>query len=205
MRLKTKINNINKDNMRLVKGQVMPSFSIKDVDNNVIESDRWKGKKTYLTMLRNTACPLCSFHVFRLLKMADQLRSDHVQIVAFYESKKQVILSSPFFKDQVLKEKKLQVVSDTDRHVYKLVGAEIDSTKASLEILTKHGRMPIIEAAIKAGFNGNGIEEGTNADAIPADFLINEQGIIVHAHYGADSGDNISLELVEKFSKNELK
>lgn len=190
--------------MRLAKGQVIPTFSIRDIEENMIETSTWKGKKTYLTMLRNTACPLCSFHVFRLLKMADQLKENNVQIVAFYESKKQVILSSPFFKDQVLKEKKLKVVSDTNRQIYKQLGAEIDSSKASLETLMKHGRMPVIEAAMKAGFNGNGIEEGTNADAIPADFLINEEGIIVYAHYGIDSGDNISLDVVENFSKNLL-
>lgn len=191
--------------MRLSKGQKMPAFSINDIQNNEVNSGNWKGKKTYLTMLRNTACPLCSFHVFRLLKMADELKARNVQVIAFYESRKQVILSSPFFKEQVLKEKKLRVVSDTSRDVYKIVGAEIDQAKASFDTLLKNGRMPLIEAAARLGFNGNGIEEGTNAGAIPADFLIDENGIIVHAHYGIDSGDNINLELVDKFAHGNLK
>ncbi len=186
--------------MNLQAGQPMPFFSIHDIVDKQINSDQLLNKKIYLTFLRNTACPLCSFHVFRLLKMADQLKSNNVEVIAFYESKKQVILSSPFFKDQVLKEKKLTVVSDTARKVYALFGAEVNAQKATFEILQAHGRIPKIEEAAKNGFIGDGIQEGTHPDAIPADFLINQNGIIVHAHYGTDAADNISLDVVEAFA-----
>lgn len=187
--------------MKLQISQPIPEFSIEDVSGKNINSKELRKNKVYITFLRNTACPLCSFHVFRLLKIADKLKASNIQVIAFYESKKQVILSSPFFKDQVLKEKKLIVISDHTRLVYTLFGAEVNAEKGSIEVLQKNGRMPKIEEAAKQGFNGNGIQEGTNPDAIPADFLIDEKGLIVHAHYGMDAGDNIDLNLVEAFAE----
>lgn len=191
--------------MQLKQGQHLPEFSIEDVSGRKINSKDLQRKKVYITFLRNTACPLCSFHVFRLLKMADQLKAHNVEVLVFYESKKQVILSSPFFKDQVLKERKLIVVSDTAREVYSLFGAEVNSQKATFEILQAHGRIPKIEEAARNGFTGNGIQEDTNPDAIPADFLIDENGTIVHAHYGTDAADNISLDLVSDFALPAIK
>jgi peroxiredoxin len=187
---------------QLKAGQFIPRFSIEDVSGKKINSRDLEGKKVYITFLRNTACPLCSFHVFRLLKLSNQLKENNVEVIAFYESKRQVILTSPFFRDQVLNDKKMIVISDTAREVYTLFGAEVNPQKATFEILRAHGRIPKIEEAAKNGFNGDGIQQGTNADAIPADFLVDEAGMIVYAHYGIDAGDNIALEKVEDFAVN---
>lgn len=187
---------------QLKAGQFIPQFSIEDVSGKMINSRDLEGKKLYITFLRNTACPLCSFHVFRLLKLTDQLKANNVEVIAFYESKRQVIMSSPFFRDQVLNDKKMTVISDTARKVYTLFGAEVNPQKATFEILQAHGRIPKIEDAAKNGFIGDGIQQGTNADAIPADFLVDEAGRIVYAHYGIDAADNIPLEKVEDFAFN---
>lgn len=187
---------------QLKAGQFIPQFSIEDVSGKKISSRDLEGKKLYITFLRNTACPLCSFHVFRLLKLTDQLKANNVEVIAFYESKRQVIMSSPFFRDQVLNDKKMIVISDTAREVYTLFGAEVNPQKATFEILQAHGRIPKIEEAAKNGFTGDGMQQGTNADAIPADFLVDEAGRIVYAHYGIDAADNIALEKVEEFAFN---
>lgn len=185
---------------QLKAGQFIPQFSMEDVSGKKINSRDLEGKKLYITFLRNTACPLCSFHVFRLLKLTDQLKANNVEVIAFYESKRQVILTSPFFRDQVLNDKKMIVVSDTAREVYALFGAEVNPQKATFEILQAHGRIPKIEEAAKNGFTGDGMQQGTNPDAIPADFLVDEAGRIVYAHYGTDAADNIALEKVEEFA-----
>lgn len=94
--------------MKLQAGKQVPQFAIQDVAGREINNEQFKGKKIYMTFLRNTACPLCSFHIFRLLKIAEQLREKNVEILVFYESRKQFILSSPFFKEQVLVRRKSQ-------------------------------------------------------------------------------------------------
>ncbi len=186
--------------MKLANNQPVPKFTVDDIAGNQIELLKLRGKKVYLTFLRNTACPLCSFHMYRLLKMADALRTNNMELIAFYESSKKVILSSPFFSDQVLKEKKITVVSDPTRKIYSLFGTEINSAKATLDILERNGRMQTVKEAARVGFLGNGIEEGTHADAVPADFLVDENQVLRYVHYGIDSGDNMSLDVVQQFA-----
>ncbi len=186
--------------MKLKEGDTIPVFTINDVMDSEIVIQKFLGKKLYLTFLRNTACPLCSYHVFSLLKILKILKDKNVEVIIFYESRKEVILSSSFFKEQVLSESQVRVVSDTARKVYNLFGAEIDAKKATFTILQKHGRMTTVESASQEGFHGDGLQEGTNPDAVPADFLINEKGIVFLAHYGADAGDNLSLETVLNFT-----
>jgi peroxiredoxin len=46
---------------------------------------------------------------------------------------------------------------------------------------------------------GGGTIDGSAA-GLPADFLIDEKGIITTAYYGADFTDHISLDVIEEFS-----
>ncbi len=115
-----------------------------------------------------------------------------------------MFLKSAFFKNSLLKQENLQIISDPDRKLYDLYGAEISPEKSTLEALQTAGRMQDIADAEKDGFTGDAIEPGTHPDAIPADFLIDEDLTIQHVHYGNDAGDHISLDLVESFSQNGL-
>lgn len=186
--------------MKLKKGDVTPNFKIVDVLGASIATDQLKGKKIYISFLRNTKCPLCSLHVFKISKQANSLKAMGLEIIVFYESPAESFKRSDFFKNHVLTENIFSVVSDPQRKVYNLFGPEISPEKATLEILKTAGRFAAIEEATKLGIQGNGIEPGTHPDAIPADFLIDENLIIQHAHYGKDAGDNISLTLVHDFA-----
>jgi len=46
---------------------------------------------------------------------------------------------------------------------------------------------------------------GGNVMTMPADFLVNEDGVIEAAHYGKDEGDHIPIELVKQFSRGRVK
>lgn len=190
--------------MKITIGDRMPNFTVHDILDQVIDSKTLVGKKVYISFLRNTACPLCSFHVFSLLKNLDTLKNANLEIIIFYESKKEVILGSSLFQLHVLQEKKLHVISDNSRNFYDLFGAEVNSQKADSELLRQHGRFVTIKKANALGFNGDGIQESTHANAIPADFLIDENGIVVLAHYGIDAGDNLSLDDITTFANNTL-
>jgi len=189
--------------MNLQEGELAPDFQVNDVLDKPIQLSKFKGKKVFLAFLRNTHCPLCSHHVFKLCQKADYFKSLELEILVFYESEKKMFENSTFFKEIIFKDNKFSVISDPKRKIYTLYNIEVSPEKASIEALNKAGRFPEIEAAAKVGFVGDGIEEGTNPDAIPADFFIDKEGVIQYAHYGKDSGDNIELELVEAFLKED--
>lgn len=189
--------------MKLKIGQKALDFTTEDVLGNPIHLNDLKGRKIFLAFLRNTQCPLCNLHVFKLSKKADKLKAAGLEILVFYESGKEMFQRSDFFHANVFKDKKFSVLSDPQRKIYDLYGAEINPQKATLEALKTAGRFEQVQEASQLGITGDGIQEGTHADAIPADFLIDENLMIQYVHYGNDAGDNISLELVEKFVSQE--
>ncbi|MBC8112222.1 MAG: redoxin domain-containing protein [Verrucomicrobia bacterium] len=187
--------------MKLKTGQIAPNFQMEDVLGKALELKQFKGKKIFMAFLRNTNCPLCNLHVFKLSKQAAHLKSLGLEILVFYESDKKMFKNSDFFKTNVLDEQKFSVISDPQRKIYNLFGAEISPEKSTMEVLKNAGRFAEVEEAAKLGITGTGVEAGTHADAIPADFLIDEDFIIQYAHYGNDAGDNINLKLVENFAQ----
>ncbi len=189
--------------MKLKKGNIAPDFQIEDVLGNQIDLKKMQGKKFYISFLRNVNCPLCSLHVLKISKQAEYLKSLGLVIFVFYESDKIVFKHSEFFKTNVLNENRFSVVSDQKRVVYNLFGTEISPEKCDLTLLKNAGRFETVAEANKLGITGNGIDAGTNPDAIPADFLIDENFVMQYVHYGNDAGDNIQLKLVEKFVLNE--
>lgn len=81
-----------------------------------------------------------------------------------------------------------------------LYGAEISSAKATMEALQAGNKMGLIQAASELGFKGNGQEEGTHPDAVPAEFLVNKRQMIVCAFYGADAANHLPLQELETFA-----
>ncbi|NJO00460.1 MAG: redoxin domain-containing protein [Bacteroidia bacterium] len=152
--------------------------------------------------MRNTNCPLCSFHVFKLCKIVDELTAHGLKILVFYESQRSMFEKSKFFQENVFQHKQFSVISDPERKVYGQYQVEISPQKATLQALQAAGRIADVQEAAKLGISGNGQEAGTHPDAIPADFLIGEDLNILHAHYGNDAGDNISLDMVRGFAKS---
>lgn len=186
--------------MTLSSGQKAVNFSTSDVLKNPLRLESFRGKKVFLAFLRNTQCPICSLYVYQLLKITNTLRQNNTEMILFYESSEEQILRNPIFREKILNEKNLYVVSDPQRKIYDLYGAEISPAKATMEALQAGNKMGLIQAASELGFNGNGQEEGTHPDAVPAEFLVDEQQMIVRTFYGADAADHLPLQELEAFA-----
>ena len=184
----------------LATGQKAVNFSTSDVLKNPLRLDTFRGKKVFLAFLRNTQCPICSLYVYQLLKITNTLRQNNTEMILFYESSEEQILRNPIFREKILNEKNLHVVSDPERKIYDAYGAEISPTKATMEALQAGNKMGLIQQAIELGFTGNGQEEGTHPDAVPAEFLVDERQMIVRAFYGADAADHLPLQELEAFA-----
>ncbi|OJJ14413.1 hypothetical protein BKI52_42275 [marine bacterium AO1-C] len=187
--------------MRLSINQQAPDFQTKDVLGNPIHLENYQGKKVYIAFLRNASCPLCSLHLYKLTKIVDQLKNKGLELIVFYESVNSILLKSPFFNEYILRDDKFYVVSDNERKYYGLYGAELRPERATPEIFKAAGLLETYNEALRLGMTGNGQEAGTNGSAMPADFLIDEQGIVRYAKYGNNIGDHIDLQLLEDFVK----
>lgn len=183
-------------------GQTAPDFTTEDVTGKPVKLSDYKGKKVYLSFLRNTKCPMCSLHLYKIHKKSDELKSLGIKTLIFYESDKRIFQFSDFFQNEILPNTNLAVISDSARNIYSLYGTDVLQPEAANEAFIKADRQTQIAEVIKLGFTGDGIEPGTNPGAMPADILIDENQIILHSYYGKDGGDQMDLgEIIKLFKE----
>ncbi len=123
--------------MKLKIGQIAPNFQTEDILGNKIELHQFKGKKIYISFLRNTRCPMCSLFLYKLSKKATSLIEKGLVMIIFYESHKKMFFYSDYFQNLVLKPKLFPIVSDTERKIYSLYRAEVLPTEIATENFLK--------------------------------------------------------------------
>lgn len=175
--------------MRLKTGVQTPTFEIKDIDGKQISSELMLGKRYMLSFYRYASCPFCNLRVSFLMGLHNELNLDN-QFIGIFQSteadmKQHVSTQQPVFS----------IASDYERKYYKKYGVESGVLAYILGAL----KISTLMKAFKKGFKmSNSMGPKTT---IPADFLIDEKGIIQHVYYGKDISDHLDLESVEAFFK----
>jgi thioredoxin-dependent peroxiredoxin len=180
-------------NMKLRKGEQVPEFDVKDVYGNLVSSKGFKGRKVLISFYRYASCPLCNLRVHELITEFNDLERKGLNLIALFQSPKNSILS------YVGKQKPpFPIIPDPERNIYKLFGVEENS---KIKFFKGIGKIGKFRKASGLGFKG-GTREGAMY-LVPADFLIDEEGIIQEAYYGKDISDHISLDSIRDFLKNQ--
>ena len=86
------------------------------------------------------------------------------------------------------------MIPDPQRNLYAQYGAET----SWLAFAKSAGRLKDIAAATAKGFLPGKMEGEVNQ--VPAEFLIDENGIIRTAFYGRDIGDHLDISIIEHFA-----
>ena len=175
--------------MTLQVAQSAPDFSMEDHLGNRVSLSNLRGKKVMLSFYRYASCPLCNLRVHELIKLHEEFSRKGLTMVAFFHSPRETILEyvgkqgPPFL-----------IIPDPERKVFDLYGIEESEEKYNKGAANKDR----IEAAHALGFESGKKVDGSRY-VVPADFLIDEQGIIRTAYYGADISDHLPIEDIEKF------
>ena len=176
--------------MRLVSGEKVPDFIIEDIKGNKITSQDLIGKRYMVSFYRYASCPFCNIRISFLAGLYEELDISEFKMLAFFQSTKEDIL-----KHVDKQETPFPIISDYKLKEYKKFGVEtsiLGFIKGSLHIKK-------LFKAMKKGFKiSNSMGPKTT---IPADFLVDESGIIIHAFYGKDISDHLDIEIVEEFAK----
>lgn len=174
--------------MRLDKGQKAIDFKAKDIFDNEITLENYKGKKLLLSFYRYASCPLCNLRVNELIQHASIFKEKGLDMLAVFQSPRDSILeyvgkqNAPF-----------PIIADPDRVLYKLYGVET-SVIGTLKAFLRPGRFA---DAMSKGFMP-GKTEGDKT-RIPADFIIDADLNVVKAYYGKDIGDHMPIEMIIEF------
>ena len=153
--------------MRLTTKQPAPTFRTLDVYGTVIDLKQLRGKNVYVAFERNAGCPVCNLRVHEMLKSASEL-TRAAEILFIYES-------SPEKMRDYLGENKypFHFIADPEHKLYDLFAIEKSWAKMMTSIF--NGLIPKAKAGQKL-FKTRISQDG-HTNTIPAEFIINEDGI----------------------------
>lgn len=177
----------------LSKGEIAPDFTFAGIDGVPLQFSDLRGRKVLLAFFRNAGCAMCNLRVRHFIQRYNQWHMQGLEIVAVFESPETNM--SQYVGRQ---EAPFPLIADPQADLYDLYGVEVSEEKVQATMADTNTQKFVAEAAAE-GF-ALIPEEGSNFYRIPAEFLIDDNGIIQVAHYGQLVTDHLPLDVIDRFS-----
>ena len=175
--------------MRLQSGQHAPEFKLFNINGEEFNTESLKGKRYLLTFYRFASCPFCNLRVHQLTNKYAQY-NDNFEVIAVFDSTLENLQ-----KYATRHQPPFPVLADKDNNIHCLYHIEHSISGVLKGILFK---FPTLMFSILKGYIPWRIKGSLSG--MPADFLVNENGIIDTAYYGNNEGDHISLHRVKQYA-----
>ncbi|MCJ8319388.1 MAG: redoxin domain-containing protein [Colwellia sp.] len=183
--------------MKKYQGSTVTNIILPAIDGAIFDLHSIKGKPFMLSFFRFASCPFCNLRLHQLVKRFDEFGDDFT-IVAIFDSPLNNLVQhakdhhAPFI-----------ILADEDNQYYREYGIEY-SILGVIKGMTF--RLPTLLKGLLKGI-GKGLVKGYNPlrfkgriTTMPADLLVDKDGIVVKAYYGKDEGDHLAFEDVKAFS-----
>lgn len=178
--------------MKLRVDSSAPQIKTKDILGETFDLESLKGQKVLVSFFRFSNCPFCNLRIHTLSTQYEKLG---IKIVAIFESSNENLQ-----KHLSHYEVPFPVLSDKEGKYYKSYGLSKSLFGMFKGIVTRPIEML---KGISKGKKLLGEIDG-NITRMPADFLIDENGIIKELMYAKDEGEHMDLGVIEKFVKGQL-
>lgn len=168
---------------RLTIGDYAPNIILMDTKDNLLNLNEYRGKKVLVSFYRFATCPFCNLRIHNIVKNYEKY-CDKFEIIAIFESQPSILKETMSKYDA-----SFRILSDYEAVYYHSYGLE----KSLLGVLKgMFFRMPSL---IKSMMMGNfPLNVDSPMTRMPADFLIDENGMIEIAYYGKDEGDHLNID-----------
>lgn len=170
---------------KLKEGDKAPNFEAINTNGDTIRLDNYKGHKVLVAFFRYAGCPVCNFRVHELIEHYDSISNKGYKIIAIFESGDDTL--KEYLKEIIVQ---FSVVGDPYLKLYKKYGVEKSFWKTFSSAFRKQPMQ-----AMKKGNKlfSNKYKRDGSLTRIPADFLIDENGILTKVHYGKNIGDHLAI------------
>lgn len=175
--------------MRLTSGEKAINIKLPAIDGSTFETESVKGKPLMLSFFRFASCPFCNLRVNELVRRFDEFGNDFTIIAVFDSPLDNLTRHAEGHKAP------FPIIADEDNKYYREYGIE-HSVLGVLKGMFL--RMPTLLKGMSKGYIPTTIKGSMTT--MPADFLIDREGIIQVAHYGEDEGDHLPFDTVKAFS-----
>jgi len=176
--------------MGLVTGQQAPEFTLIDISDAKFTLEKVKGKRYLLTFYRFASCPFCNLRLHNIINEYRNYGEDF-EVIAIFDSSK---INLKKFTSR--HKAPFPILADEDNRIHHLYQIEHSISGVIKGIIF---RLPALMSGMFKGYIPWRIKGSITG--MPADFLIDENGIIQTAYYGSDEGDHIPLHLVRRFAQ----
>jgi len=179
--------------MRLTSGAKVKDIKLPAIDGSMFDTERVKGKPFMLSFFRFASCPFCNLRVNELVKRFDEFGNDFT-IIAVFDSPLDNLKrhteghKAPF-----------PILADENNKYYREYSIE-HSVWGMLKGM--FFRMPTLLKGMFKGYVPTTLKGSMTT--MPADFLIDRDGIIQVAYYGKDEGDHLPFDTVKDFSMKQI-
>ncbi|UXP33373.1 AhpC/TSA family protein [Reichenbachiella agarivorans] len=174
---------------------VAPIFDLIDIFNRPVNLKDYRGKRVLVAFFRHAGCPFCNIRVHRLQKKHEEFKAMGLEMIFFFESEAKVLLSHEFH--QAINP--IPLISDPDKVWYNQYGVESSALKSGISHATTFFQT-VVQAKMK-GLPVHMMEGKESIKTIPAEFLIDEKGIVKKVHYARSLTDRLGLDIIAKFAE----
>ena len=167
-------------------------FNRNDIYGESISLNNLKGKKILLSFFRDATCPFCHSRLYELTFHQDKWKDQNLEVIAVFTSSNAQVL-----RHVAKKPRPFRMIADPELTIYQQYGVQKSIKGMMKGMLFKMNKM------LKGFLNGGSMATmlQPHSTIIPADFLINEQGIIEQVWYGEDPSDHIPMDDINDFAK----
>ncbi|MDQ0113277.1 peroxiredoxin family protein [Paenibacillus harenae] len=177
----------------LQPGMIAPTFTTTDIHGNPVALESYRGRKVLLSFFRFSACALCNLRVHRFIDRNPQWQDQGMDVIAVFESP--IANMRTFVGAQ---DAPFPLVADPTAVLYDLYGIETSEEKVQATLADARTKEFIAEAA-NAGFELTP-EKDCNFHRIPAEFLIDGNGILQTVHYSQLLTDHLQFAAIDAFA-----
>lgn len=177
---------------KLMVSMTAPVFETVDLFDQPIKLEDYRGRWLLLSFYRFSACALCNLRVHQLISKYPEYREKGLDLLAVFESPKANMLQYVGKQDAPF-----HMIGDPQAHLYDLYGVENSESKVQAS-MTAPSTGERVQEAKASGFELTK-EEGSNFYRMPADFLIDPDGIIREAFYSELVGQHLDLQIVDQY------
>jgi peroxiredoxin len=174
--------------MKLASSQQARDFEVADFYGNQVSLKKLRGQKIHLTFYRFSGCPNCNLRFHRIEALANLYKANNTVSVAVFES------SAEHMKAQIAGDSFYAImVPDEKGDLYKLYDLGRSKSKLLYYLFFKGGLAEFQEG--KKLFRQK-VEADGHADRLEAEFLIDENGKAVLAHYNNRQGEFLPVDTI---------
>jgi thioredoxin-dependent peroxiredoxin len=176
-----------------------PQFTLIDIYDRPTNLADYLGKKVFIGFFRHAGCPFCNLRVHSLVKMREGLLKKNMEMIFFFESKKETMLRSMFHQEV----SPIPLIADPEKKWYGIYGIENSFSKSAYSHLTTFIQTAIKAQRTKVPIHAMASDESFST--MPAEFMLDENLVIRKLHYSQTLTDRLSLQVIEDFANGTIR